>query len=48
MTRSIKYMGVSGKYTKNGTPNGVTSITPFITMKNSSEAIEFYKTVFEV
>ena len=46
MTRSIKYMGVSGKYTKNGTPKGFTSITPFITVKNPSEAIEFYKTVF--
>lgn len=46
MTESIKYMGVSGKYTKNGTPSGFTSITPFITVKNPSEAIEFYKTVF--
>lgn len=46
MTESIKYMGVSGKYTKNGKPNGFTSITPFITVKNPSEAIEFYKTVF--
>lgn len=46
MTESIKDMGVSGKYTKNGTPNGFTSITPFITVKNPSEAIEFYKTVF--
>lgn len=42
MTESIKYVGVSGKYTKNGTPNGFTSITPFITVKNPSEAIEFY------
>jgi len=32
MTKSIKYMGVSGKYTKNGTPKGFTSITPFITV----------------
>ena len=47
MTESINYMGVSGKYTKNGTPNGFTSITPFITVKNPSEAIEFYKTVFK-
>ena len=46
MTKSIKDMGVSGKYTKNGTPKGFTSITPFITVKNPSEAIEFYKTVF--
>jgi len=46
MTDSKKYIGVSGKYTKNGTPNGFTSITPFIVIKNPSEAIEFYKTVF--
>ncbi|OMF43401.1 VOC family protein [Paenibacillus peoriae] len=46
MTESSEYVGVSGKYTKKGTPNGFTSITPFITVKNPSEAIEFYKTVF--
>lgn len=46
MTESREYTGVSGKYTKKGTPNGFTSITPFITVKNPSEAIEFYKTVF--
>ncbi|WP_407312281.1 VOC family protein [Desulfosporosinus sp. SB140] len=41
-----KNIGVSGRYTKNGTPDGFTSITPFIVIKNPSEAIEFYKTVF--
>ncbi|WP_179033096.1 VOC family protein [Paenibacillus kribbensis] len=46
MNESREYAGVSGKYTKNGMPNGFTSITPFITVKNPSEAIEFYKTVF--
>ena len=46
MAKSIKCMGVSGEYTKNGAPKGFTSITPFITVKNPSEAIEFYKTVF--
>ncbi|WP_226002037.1 VOC family protein [Paenibacillus sp. BJ-4] len=46
MTESREYMGVSGKYTKKGMPNGFTSITPFITVKNPSEAIEFYKSVF--
>ncbi|MHB0879586.1 VOC family protein [Paenibacillus sp. SEL1] len=46
MTESREYVGVSGKYTKKGIPNGFTSITPFITVKNPSEAIEFYKTVF--
>lgn len=42
----IKYIGVSGEYTKNGVPNGYTAITPFIVVKNPSEAIEFYKAVF--
>lgn len=46
MTHSKKYIGVSGKYTKNGIPNGFTTITPFIVVKNPSEAIEFYKAVF--
>ena len=46
MTDGKKYIGVSGKYTKNGTPNGFTSITPFIVVKNPYEAIEFYKSVF--
>lgn len=46
MTDSIKYTGVSGRYTKNGIPNGFTTITPFIVLKNPSEAIEFYKSVF--
>jgi len=46
MTENIKYDAVSGKYTKNGTPNGFTSLTPFITVKEPSEAIEFYKIVF--
>lgn len=42
----IKYTGVTGKYTKNGIPNGFTTITPFIVLKNPSEAIQFYKFVF--
>ena len=46
MTDCKKYKGVTGKHTKNGTPNGFTAITPFIVVKNPSEAIEFYKTVF--
>ncbi|WP_431087551.1 VOC family protein [Paenibacillus sp. 8b26] len=46
MTESREYMGVSGEYTESGMPNGFTSITPFITVKNPSEAIEFYKSVF--
>lgn len=29
MTDSKKYIGVSGKYTKNGAPDGFISITPY-------------------
>ncbi|WP_145326087.1 VOC family protein [Paenibacillus xylanexedens] len=46
MSEQTKHKAASGKYTKNGTPNGVTSITPFITVKDPSEAIDFYKGVF--
>ncbi|WP_340030360.1 VOC family protein [Paenibacillus sp. FSL K6-1122] len=46
MSEQTKHKAVSGKYTNKGTPNGVTSITPFITVKDPSEAIEFYKVVF--
>lgn len=46
MIESVKNIGVSGEYTKNGVPTGFTSITPFITVKSPSEAIEFYKTIF--
>lgn len=46
MTNKSKYIGATGNYTKNGIPNGVTSITPFIVVNNPSEAIEFYKNVF--
>lgn len=45
MSNNFK-IGVSGKYTKDGMPIGFTSITPFIVVNNPSEAIEFYKTVF--
>jgi PhnB protein len=38
--------GATGKYTKNGTPNWYTAITPFIVVSNPAEAIKFYETVF--
>ncbi|GJM70433.1 glyoxalase [Paenibacillus macerans] len=41
-----KYTGATGNYTKNGVPNGFTSITPFIVVNHPAEAIEFYKFVF--
>lgn len=46
MTESKKYTAVTGKYTKNGMPDGFTTITPFIVLQNPAEAIEFYKAVF--
>lgn len=46
MTDHIKFNGASGRYTKVGVPNGFTSITPFIVVKNPSAAIDFYKSVF--
>ncbi len=38
--------GSLGKFTKNGTPNGYTTITPFIVVNKPAEAIAFYETVF--
>lgn len=38
--------GVTGTYTTDGLPHGVTSLTPFITVQGAAEAIEFYQNVF--
>ena len=38
--------GVTGTYTTDGLPRGVTSLTPFITVQGAAEAIEFYQNVF--
>lgn len=46
MTNYQKNAGVTGEYTKNGMPNGYTTITPFIVVNNPAEAIAFYETVF--
>lgn len=46
MANNPEHMGVSGKYTKNGIPIGVTAITPFITVKHPAEAIAFYQKIF--
>lgn len=46
MADNRKAAGVTGKYTTHGTPNGFTSITPFIVVNNPAEAIEFYQAVF--
>ncbi len=47
MDNQSNHVGVTGKFTKNGTPNGYTVITPFIIVRNPAEAISFYETVFE-
>lgn len=36
----------TGRHTTNGTPHGVTSITPFLAVVNAKAAIEFYRDVF--
>lgn len=36
----------NGEYTDNGTPHGYSSLTPFLTIANARDAIEFYRTVF--
>ncbi|GAA3407803.1 VOC family protein [Paenibacillus hodogayensis] len=46
MTDSTNYTGVTGVHTKNGKPNGSTSITPFIVVNDPAAAIAFYETVF--
>lgn len=46
MTDQAKGTGVTGKYTRNGTPVGYTAITPFIVVDKPAEAIAFYELVF--
>lgn len=46
MTNHKNNTGVTGEYTKNGTPNGYSAITPFIVVNNPAEAITFYEIVF--
>ena len=47
MDKQNNHVGVTGRFTENGTPDGYTSITPFIVVQNPAEAISFYQTVFE-
>jgi PhnB protein len=37
-----------GRHTTNGTPNGATSLTPFLVIPQAREAIEFYRKIFGV
>lgn len=47
MDNQSNHLGVTGEFTKNGTPNGYTAITPFIVVRNPAEAISFYEAVFK-
>ena len=38
--------GVTGEFTRNGTPLGYTTLTPFIAVNSPAEAIAFYEAVF--
>lgn len=46
MTQPTNQAGATGNYTKNGTPNGYTALTPFIVVSDPAAAIAFYETVF--
>lgn len=46
MTHNEQNVGVTGKYTTNGTPKGYSAITPFIVVNDPAQAIGFYETVF--
>jgi len=46
MSEQTGRKGVTGQYTRNGTPNGYTAITPFIIVDNPAAAIAFYEAVF--
>ncbi len=38
--------GVTGEHTTNGIPHGSTSLTPFLSITNAAEALQFYESVF--
>lgn len=38
--------GATGTYTTDGRPNGATSLTPFLAIRDAKKAIEFYRDVF--
>ncbi len=43
---SDNYTVADGEHTTNGTPHGMTSLTPFIAIPDARAAIEFYRDVF--
>ena len=46
MSEQTARKGVTGQYTRNGTPNWYTALTPFIIVEKPAEAIAFYEAVF--
>ena len=38
--------GVTGQFTANGVPHGVTTLTPFLAVPDARSAIDFYRDVF--
>ncbi|MEZ5085978.1 MAG: VOC family protein [Tessaracoccus sp.] len=45
-TNNEPQRGVTGTHTTDGVPHGSTSLTPFLAVKDASDAIEFYRSVF--
>lgn len=45
MTETLK--AANGQYTTNGTPHGLTSITPFLAIADAQAAIAFYRDVLD-
>lgn len=45
-TQNEPARGVSGKYTTDGVPHGMSSLTPFLSIANAAGALEFYRDVF--
>ena len=41
-----RFQGTSGRYTTDGVPHGLTSLTPFVSVPRAAEAIRFYQDVF--
>lgn len=46
MIMTDTYQAANGEHTTNGTPHGVTSLTPFLAIPDARGAIAFYRDVF--
>ena len=43
---TINTTGVTGRHTTDGRPNGATTLTPYLVIRDSKAALEFYRDVF--